>query len=42
MLCKDAEGVDRQRIHRRMNAEAVEFFSTVLGPDLTDHQASLH
>ncbi|MGY4533100.1 putative dienelactone hydrolase [Pseudomonas sp. TE3786] len=42
MLCEDAEGVDRGKIHRRMNAEAVEFFSTVLGPDLADHQASLH
>lgn len=42
MLCKDADGVDRQQIHRRMNAEAVEFFSTVLGPDLRNHQASLH
>ncbi len=42
MLCKDADGVDRQRIHRRMNAEAVEFFSTVLGPDMRNHQASLH
>ncbi|MEN0108537.1 MAG: dienelactone hydrolase [Pseudomonas sp.] len=42
LLCRDADGVDRQKIHRRMNAEAVEFFSTVLGPDLTNHQASLH
>lgn len=42
LLCRDAEGVDRRSIHRRMNAEAVEFFSTVLGPAQINHQASLH
>ncbi|MNN04697.1 hypothetical protein D3C81_1174270 [compost metagenome] len=31
MLCKDAEGVDRQHIHRSLQRETAAFFSQALG-----------
>ena len=32
-LCVDAPGVDRAEVHRKINAEIVDFFNRTLGPD---------
>ena len=35
VLCKDPPGIDREALHRQINADAVQFFRDVLGPDAT-------
>ena len=41
VLCKDAEGVDRQHIHRSLRSETTAFFSQALGaPEPAERSAA--